>query len=156
MGQPRCGRAAEERTGTSSALFDDQKIALAMEFYTVSEMRSLLRLQELPQTAEAFSKRDIKHESKRGNNYQTSFSYTRCSVQSRIRGVGSGSVSDRSAIARHDASFIKLLEWSEQLRPLTSVRLGTVRRRVQIRLCTERWVREKETCLGLFPRLDLC
>ena len=55
-------------------------------------------------------------------------------------GVGSGSVSDRSAIARHEASFYKLAEWSEQLRPVTSVRLGAVRCRVQIRLCTEQRV----------------
>ena len=72
------------------------------------------------------------------------------------RGVGSGSVSDRSAIARHEASFFKLAEWSEQLRSVTSVRLGAVHRRVQIRLCTEQRVREKKTCLDLFPRLDLC
>ena len=50
-----------------------------------------------------------------------------------LGGVGSGSVSDRSAIARHDASFFKLVEWSEQLRSVTSVRLDAVRRRVQIR-----------------------
>ena len=52
--------------------------------------------------------------------------------------------------------FFKLAEWSEQLRSVTSVRLGVVRRRVQIRLCTEQRVREKKTCLDLFPRLDLC
>ena len=33
-----------------------------------------------------------------------------------------------------------LVEWSEQLRPVTSVRLDAVRRRVQIRLCTEQRV----------------
>ena len=47
---------------------------------------------------------------------------------------------DRSAIARHEASFFKLVEWSEQLRLVTSVRLGAIRHRVQIRLCTEQWV----------------
>ena len=65
------------------------------------------------------------------------------SQHSVLRGVGSGSVSDRSAIARHEASFFfffKLVEWSEQLRPVTSVRLGAVRRRVQIRLYTEQRV----------------
>ena len=59
------------------------------------------------------------------------------SQHSVLRGAGSGSVSDRSAIARHETSFFKLAEWSEQLRPVTFVRLGAVRRRVQIRLCTE-------------------
>ena len=62
------------------------------------------------------------------------------SEHSVIRRVGSGSVSDRSTIARHEASFFKLVEWSEQLRPVTSVQLGAVRRRVQIRLCIERLV----------------
>ena len=50
------------------------------------------------------------------------------SQHSVLRGVGSGSVLDRSAIARHETSFFKLVELSEQLRPVTSVRLGTVRR----------------------------
>ena len=40
------------------------------------------------------------------------------SQHSVLRGVGSGSVSDRNAIARHKASFFKLVEWSEQLRPV--------------------------------------
>ena len=39
-------------------------------------------------------------------------------------GVGSGSVSGRSAIACHEARFFKLVEWSEQLRSVTSVWLG--------------------------------
>ena len=44
-------------------------------------------------------------------------------------------VSNKSAIARQVASFMKLVELSEQLRPVTSVGLGAVRRRwVQIRL----------------------
>ena len=43
-------------------------------------------------------------------------------------------------LARHEASFFKLVEWSEQFRPVTSVRLGTVHRRVQIWLCTEQRV----------------
>ena len=61
------------------------------------------------------------------------------SQHSVLRGVGPGSVSDSRAIARNEASlFFKLVEWSEQLRPVTSVRLGAVRRSVQIRLCTER------------------
>ena len=33
-----------------------------------------------------------------------------------------------------------MAEWSEQLRAVTSVRLGAVRRRLQIRLCTEQRV----------------
>ena len=37
-------------------------------------------------------------------------------------------------------SFFKLVEWSEQLRLVTSVRLSAIRRRVQIRLCTEQRV----------------
>ena len=62
------------------------------------------------------------------------------SQHSVLRRVGSGSVSDRSAIARNEASFFKVVEWSEQLRPVTSVRLGAVRHRVQLRLCTEQQV----------------
>ena len=56
---------------------------------------------------------DIQHGSKWGNKFYTSFSYTRCSVQ---------------------------IEWSEQLRLVTSLWLGAVCRRVQIRLCTEQRV----------------
>ena len=56
-------------------------------------------------------------------------------------------MSDRSAIARHEASFFELVEWSEQLRPVTSVRLGAVRRRVQIRLCTEHATGVRKTCM---------
>ena len=78
------------------------------------------------------------------------------SQHSVLCGVGSVSVSDRSTIARHEASFYERAEWSEQLRPVTSVGLGTVRRRVQIWLCTEQRAREKKICLDLFPRLDLC
>ena len=78
------------------------------------------------------------------------------SQHSVLRGVGSGSVSDRSAIARHEASFFKLVEWSEQLRSVTSVRLGAVRCRAQMRLCTKQRGREKKTCLDLFSSLDLC
>ena len=65
------------------------------------------------------------------------------SQHSVLRGVGSESVSNRNAKARHEASFFKVVEWSEPLRPVTSVRLGAVRRRVQIRLCTEQQVKEK-------------
>ena len=46
-----------------------------------------------------------------------------------LRGVGSGFVSDKSVIAHQEASFMKLVEWSEQLRPVTSVGLGAVHRR---------------------------
>ena len=42
-----------------------------------------------------------------------------------------------------EASFLKLAEWSEQLRPVTSVRPGAIHRRVQIWLCTEQRVYEK-------------
>ena len=49
-------------------------------------------------------------------------------------------IAERSAIAGDEASFFKLVEWSEQLRPVTSVWLGAVRRRVQIRLFTEQRV----------------
>ena len=41
------------------------------------------------------------------------------SQHSVLGGVGSGSVLDRSAIARHKASFFKLVEWSEQFRSMT-------------------------------------
>ena len=64
----------------------------------------------------------------------------RSGFHSVLHGVGSGSVSDRSAIARHKASFFKLVEWPEQLGLANSVRLGAFRRRVQIRLCTEQRV----------------
>ena len=72
-----------------------------------------------------------------------------------LGGVGSGSVSDSSAITRQEASFffLKLVEWSEQLRSVTSVLLGAVRHRVQIRLCTERRVREKKLLWICFPAL---
>ena len=54
-----------------------------------------------------------------------------------LHGVGSGSVSDKSTIARQEASFNKLVERSEQLRPVTPVGLGAVRCRwVHIRLWT--------------------
>ena len=78
------------------------------------------------------------------------------SQHSVLGGVESGSVLDRSTIARHEASFLKMVEGSEQLRSVTSVRLGAVRRRVQIRLCTGQRVREKKTCFDLFPLFDLC
>ena len=54
------------------------------------------------------------------------------SQHSVLHGVGSGSVLDSSAIAHHEASFVQLVEWSEEFRPVTSVRLGAARRRVQI------------------------
>ena len=37
--------------------------------------------------------------------------------------------------ARHAAISNEVVEWSEQLRPVTSVWLGAVRRSVQVRLC---------------------
>ena len=45
--------------------------------------------------------------------------------------------------ASHKTSFIKLVELFELLRLVTSVRLGAVRRRVQIRLWIEQRVYEK-------------
>ena len=48
--------------------------------------------------------------------------------------------------------FFKLVEWSEQLRPVT---LDAVRRRVQIPLCTEQRVKEK-LVWNWFPSLDPC
>ena len=78
-------------------------------------------------------RREIKDRTRRSG-------FTVESQRSVLHGVGSGSVSYRSAIARHEASFFKLVECPEQLRPVTSVRLGAVRRRVQIRLCTEQQV----------------
>ena len=67
------------------------------------------------------------------------------------------SVLDRkSTIARHEASFFKPAELSEQLRSVTCVRLGTVRCRVQIWLYIEQQVWEKKTFLDLFPCFDLC
>ena len=45
--------------------------------------------------------------------------------------------------ARHAAISSEVVEWSEQLRPVTSVRLGAVRRSVQVRLCTSGCKSEK-------------
>ena len=39
--------------------------------------------------------------------------------------------------------FLEVVEWSEQLRPVTSVWLGAVRRSVQVRLCTSGYKSEK-------------
>ena len=44
---------------------------------------------------------------------------------------------DAGAQKKPGLDRVKLVEWSEQLRVVTSVRLGAVRRRVQIRLCSE-------------------
>ena len=45
--------------------------------------------------------------------------------------------------ARHAAIPFEVVEWSEQLRPVSSVWLGAVRRSVQVRLCTSRCMSEK-------------
>ena len=45
--------------------------------------------------------------------------------------------------ARHAAISFEVFEWSEQLRPVTSVRLGAVCRSVQVRLCTSECKSEK-------------
>ena len=45
--------------------------------------------------------------------------------------------------ARHTAVSFEVVEWSEQLRSVTSVWLGAVRLSVQIRLCTGGWKSEK-------------
>ena len=42
----------------------------------------------------------------------------------------------RVAKARHAAISFEVVEWSEQLRPVTSVWLGAFRRSVLVRLCT--------------------
>ena len=49
----------------------------------------------------------------------------------------------RLAKARHAAISFEVVEWSEQLRPVTSVWLGAVRRSVQVRLCTSGCISEK-------------
>ena len=45
--------------------------------------------------------------------------------------------------ARHETISFEVVEWSEQLRPVTSVGLGAVRRSVQVRLCTSGCKSEK-------------
>ena len=45
--------------------------------------------------------------------------------------------------AHHETISFEVVEWSEQLRPVTSVWLGAVRRSVQVRLCTSRCKSEK-------------
>ena len=45
--------------------------------------------------------------------------------------------------ARHTAISFEVVEWSEQLRSVTSAWLGAVRRSVQIRLCTSEYKSEK-------------
>ena len=45
--------------------------------------------------------------------------------------------------ARHAATSFEVVEWSEKLRPVTSVWLGAVRRSVQVRLCTSGCKSEK-------------
>ena len=67
--------------------------------------------------------------------------HAECSV---LRSVGSRSASHRNALATR----VKLVELSEQFRPVTS---GAVRCRVQIRLCSELLIRFG---LETFPRLD--
>ena len=49
----------------------------------------------------------------------------------------------RLAKARHAAISFEVVEWSEQLKPVTSVWLGAVRRSVQVRLCTSGCKSEK-------------
>ena len=46
--------------------------------------------------------------------------------------------------ARHAAISFEVVEWSEQLRPVTSLWLGAVRRSVQVRLCTSGCKSEKK------------
>ena len=45
--------------------------------------------------------------------------------------------------ARHAAISFEVIEWSEQLRSVTSIWLGAVRRSVQVRLCTSGCKSEK-------------
>ena len=45
--------------------------------------------------------------------------------------------------ARHETISFEVVEWSEQLRPVTLVWLGAVRRSVQVRLCTSGCKSEK-------------
>ena len=45
--------------------------------------------------------------------------------------------------ARHAAASLEVVEWSEQLRPVTSVWIGAVRRSVRVRLCTSGCKSEK-------------
>ena len=52
-------------------------------------------------------------------------------------------VSWRLTKARHAAISFEVVEWSEQLRPVTFVWLGAVRRSVQVRLCTSECMSEK-------------
>ena len=45
--------------------------------------------------------------------------------------------------AHHTAISFEVVEWSELLRPVTSVWLGAVHRSVQVRLCTSGCISEK-------------
>ena len=45
--------------------------------------------------------------------------------------------------ARYETISLEVVEWSEQLRPVTSIWLGAVRRSVQVRLCTSGCKSEK-------------
>ena len=46
-------------------------------------------------------------------------------------------------IDRHETISFEVVEWCEQLRPVTSVWLGAVRQSVQVRLCTSGCTSEK-------------
>ena len=56
--------------------------------------------------------------------------------------------------ARHETITFEVVEWSEKLRPVTSVWLGAVRRSVKVRLCTSGCMSEKMFGV-IFPPGDL-
>ena len=56
--------------------------------------------------------------------------------------------------ARHAAISLEVVEWAEQLRSVTSVWLGAVRLRVQVRLCTS-WCKSEKMFGVLSPPRDL-
>ena len=62
-----------------------------------------------------------------------------CIVESALERVSDG---DSPKLVTRPFLF-EVVEWSEQLRPVTSVWLGAVRRRVQVRLCTSGCKSEK-------------
>ena len=71
------------------------------------------------------------------------------------RRVGSGMrVRWRLTKARHAAISLEVVEWSGQLRSVTSVWLGAVRRSVQVRLCTSGCKSEK-MFFNISPLRDL-
>ena len=72
-----------------------------------------------------------------------------CIVESDLECVSDG---DSPKLATRPFLF-EVVEWSEQLRPVTPVWLGAVRRSVQVRLCTSGCKSEKKCLVLYLPRV---